>query len=822
MSDKSRQPEMNKVAAAGPEYSQQKLVVDPSIIENLLEDSEEQVTADPLVWELRYLQNFVERLRTNHYLLCVSGLHLRQLVDLGESSARVEGLVADWGLFVLDDAQQVIDRLAWSDQDLIAHTISLCRLYHCSLATDRSVFFEGTDIELITPARLKVVDDLERLFIINLGRGDERSVNQPALIIGQPEPAQVGTAPRGLRFKWTVWVVSLLILLENLNSPESEFPGPSQLGPNSPGPKTGPDQLGPGFSGPGSTPPRAPQPKPPDSGAEAAENADSDESPQATDLLERAPAAANKMANVVQDLINSLKATVQQVFESNTDRAVRTLALQAMALAIVLDSKAALAENLPGLAGPSGEAGWGKRPLANNSGPLQSLLQGVIQSVGSLGEDPAASNLVNGMTRGADRGLDQSSILNTQNQTLQQTPSINLATNLPSSFPRWPISTPDYTLALANPVDLGSAAESDRSALESVSLALTNPPQDSSAGSTGTGSTGAGSTGTGSTSANRGTSIGNVENESSTSTSTNPPNRLEQDASGRTQPDQSVNSLKDINLPKAGANPAINLPIINQPDPPSSAIWSKFDSGVYTVDASGQVSIDYLYDGGLNQGELGIFDLDQMDLANPNAFVNEAIRRVLSNSKLGHIVLSDATEGAKFSGQLLQETIDYNFGTYKGVQKFTMTPGSHFGMILFSNSTFESVWNQTSSEQPIFSLMKGNGNALFQNVQMVSLTDDRSVVTIEDISLDGPSDQDYNDLVIRVGGATNNLSTRNLPEVSQKVLAPGSTLGDIQGLNPTPANGATSASNLANDDPFRADRAGVYSAANAQRDSNQL
>jgi Domain of unknown function (DUF4114) len=793
MPDKSRQREVSKVAAV-PECSQQKLILDPSIIENVLENSEEQVTVDELVWELRYLQNFVERLRANRYLLCVSGLHLRQLVDLGEKGARVEGLVADWGLFVLDDAQQVLDRLAWSDQDLISHTIFLCRWYHCSLGTDRAEFFEGAGIQVITPASLKVMAGLERLLTIDLGSGDERSVDSPAFVMGQPESAHVRPAPRGLRFKWAVWVVSLLILLENLNLPESESPGLSPSGPGSLGPKAGPDRLGPGFSGSGSATPRTPKPKSPDSGAEAAENTDRGESLQATDSLEQALVMADGMANVVQDLINSLKATVQQVFERDADRALRNLALQAAALAIVLDSKAALAGNLPGLVGQSGEAVLRQRSAASN-GTLQTLLQRVIQSVGGLGADSSASDLVDGRTRGADRAdrqLTQGSTFSPQTGTTQQTPLINLANHLTSNFSVGNVPNRANLLPLADPI-----------------------------AATGGGSNGAS------------VETGSGKSENSTSNSPTLPDPIGPISAGSTPPDQSPNPLKEVdppktvnppkevNLPKDGPNPFPDP--INQPNPSSpTPIWSKFDSGVYTVDASGQVSIDYLYDGGLNQGELGIFDLDQLDLTDPKAFVHEAIRRVLSNSQLGHIVLSDQTDGAKFSGQLLQETIDYNSGTYQGVQQFAMTPGSHFGMILFSNSTFESAWNQTSSERPMFSLVKVDGNALFKNVQMVSLADDRSVVTIEDISLDGPSDRDYNDLVIRVGGATNNLSTRNLPEVSQKVLTPGSTPGNSQGLNLGPANGATSSYKLANDDPFRADRAGLWSLSDSKLDHNRL
>jgi hypothetical protein len=77
-----------------------------------------------------------------------------------------------------------------------------------------------------------------------------------------------------------------------------------------------------------------------------------------------------------------------------------------------------------------------------------------------------------------------------------------------------------------------------------------------------------------------------------------------------------------------------------------------FDTGVFTVGSSGQVSIDYLFDGGLYQGELAIFSLEGMEQyqTDLNEFIAEAARRALSNSDFGHVVISDATEGARFHG----------------------------------------------------------------------------------------------------------------------------------------------------------------------------
>src|SRR5919202_1412993 len=79
---------------------------------------------------------------------------------------------------------------------------------------------------------------------------------------------------------------------------------------------------------------------------------------------------------------------------------------------------------------------------------------------------------------------------------------------------------------------------------------------------------------------------------------------------------------------------------------------SAFDSGVFTVGATGKVSFDFLLDGGVYQGELAIFSLEGMDEfeLGSEAFIQEASRRALSDSDAGHVVISDLTEGARFHG----------------------------------------------------------------------------------------------------------------------------------------------------------------------------
>jgi len=60
----------------------------------------------------------------------------------------------------------------------------------------------------------------------------------------------------------------------------------------------------------------------------------------------------------------------------------------------------------------------------------------------------------------------------------------------------------------------------------------------------------------------------------------------------------------------------------------------EFKAGVFTVNETGLVKADWLYDGGAYKGELGIFSTEGMDMTVPDltAFVAEAVTRVLSGT----------------------------------------------------------------------------------------------------------------------------------------------------------------------------------------------
>jgi hypothetical protein len=185
---------------------------------------------------------------------------------------------------------------------------------------------------------------------------------------------------------------------------------------------------------------------------------------------------------------------------------------------------------------------------------------------------------------------------------------------------------------------------------------------------------------------------------------------------------------------------------------------STFETGVFTVGSSGQVSIDYLLDGGLYQGELAIFSLEGMEQfeGELNEFIAESTRRGLSDSQLGHVVINDATEGARFHGSFSLEP-DYNSGDYLGVETFSMRPGDTFGVMLVPNGTVQQVFDNPAADgaiRPLFSLSTQNPNDAFHVGQIADATGDGNTFVMEDLRVDGSSDKDYNDIIFQVRGAT--------------------------------------------------------------------
>jgi hypothetical protein len=194
------------------------------------------------------------------------------------------------------------------------------------------------------------------------------------------------------------------------------------------------------------------------------------------------------------------------------------------------------------------------------------------------------------------------------------------------------------------------------------------------------------------------------------------------------------------------------------------------NEGVFQVDQSGEVVIDFLYDGGLYQGEVGIFSLKGMNPQDvgSEAFIEEAINRAQSNTREGYIVLKDAEEGAKFDA-LLDWEKDFNRGEYQGKETFQMKPGELFGLVLVPNGTLEeglSADESILSRDPLFSMSEANHN---NQIQFANIKTDTvgTIVGFEDDRLDNTntSNKDYNDIVIAIEGVRSPIGVSAIEDV---------------------------------------------------------
>ena len=174
--------------------------------------------------------------------------------------------------------------------------------------------------------------------------------------------------------------------------------------------------------------------------------------------------------------------------------------------------------------------------------------------------------------------------------------------------------------------------------------------------------------------------------------------------------------------------------------------------GEFSVDASGQVVINFIFDNGSYAGELAVFELTGMDAysAGSAEYIQEAARRALSNSNAGAIVISDVTEGAARSGTLGEA--DRGRGTAVGARNLGFTAGTQFALMLVPNGTVQQVFdnpNAGNSLRPLFSLAAANPGGANHLAEVAS-----NVFAWEDLRADQDSDQDFNDIVFTIQGVT--------------------------------------------------------------------
>ncbi len=187
------------------------------------------------------------------------------------------------------------------------------------------------------------------------------------------------------------------------------------------------------------------------------------------------------------------------------------------------------------------------------------------------------------------------------------------------------------------------------------------------------------------------------------------------------------------------------------------------NNGIFTVGNSGQFTFEYLFDGGWFQGELAVYNLAGMDEYTPGSteYIQEAARRAISNSNEGYVVMSDRTEGAKYSKALHWEQ-DYNKGEYLGVKTFSMNAGDQFGFMLTQHTSIAELAEHPErytqgGKLPLFSIPEAHPNQTGDAPVQLAKMDRYGTFGFEAVRVDGNgSDRDYNEAVFQVIGATGN------------------------------------------------------------------
>lgn len=165
--------------------------------------------------------------------------------------------------------------------------------------------------------------------------------------------------------------------------------------------------------------------------------------------------------------------------------------------------------------------------------------------------------------------------------------------------------------------------------------------------------------------------------------------------------------------------------------------------GVFAVGSSGQVEIDFLFDGGAHTGELAIFSLAGMDGLDVEAFTQVAARRALSGND-GQIVIADQTEGAQYGGELGER--DRNRGKAAATKVVNLPAGTQFAFMLVPNGTVADML-LGSGQRPLFSIAALNPDGKTQFAQAAE-----GIFAVNDSQV-SRSNADFNDLVFEVKGA---------------------------------------------------------------------
>ncbi len=192
--------------------------------------------------------------------------------------------------------------------------------------------------------------------------------------------------------------------------------------------------------------------------------------------------------------------------------------------------------------------------------------------------------------------------------------------------------------------------------------------------------------------------------------------------------------------------------------------------GIWQVESSGKISVDYLFDGGGYESEMALFSLAGMESLTPGSpeYIKEAARRALSGTELGHIVVRDRVEGARSSGAMTWEA-NFARGSYLGEKTVLMKPGDLVAAMLVPAGTVWEAFNKPdlgytlatseSKKRPIFSIPEANPVNAWGGTQMIDMMYagvSGQHFGWEDIRGDNvPNcDRDFNDIVFSITGVT--------------------------------------------------------------------
>jgi len=197
---------------------------------------------------------------------------------------------------------------------------------------------------------------------------------------------------------------------------------------------------------------------------------------------------------------------------------------------------------------------------------------------------------------------------------------------------------------------------------------------------------------------------------------------------------------------------------------------SQSRKGIWEVGGSGQVSVEYLFDGGGYESEMAIYSLAGMESLTPGSpeYIKEAARRALSGTELGHIVIRDRVEGAAVSGPMTWES-NFNKSRNAGKKTLTMKPGDLIAAMLIPAGTTWEAFNKPelgldlastdAKKRPLFSIPEANPSNSWGGTQMIDMMYGGVAgrqYGWEDIRGDSVAncDRDFNDIVFSITGVT--------------------------------------------------------------------